>query len=50
MYSEFQIEKRDRENGPEHIFEKITSENFQISWENISLQIQDFNELQTVEI
>lgn len=50
MHSEFQIEKRDRENGPGHIFEKITSENFQISWENIRLQIQDFSELHTVEM
>ena len=48
MYLESQIEKRERENGPEHKFEEITPGNFQILWENFNLQIQDFNELQIV--
>lgn len=48
MYLESQIEKRERKNGPEHIFEEITPGNFQILWKHFNLQIQDFNELQIV--
>ena len=48
MYLESQIEKKEKENGPEYIFEEITPGNFQILWKNFNLQIQDFSELQIV--
>ena len=50
MYLESQIEKKEKENGPEYIFEEITPGNFQILWKNFNLQIQDFSELQIVKI
>lgn len=39
-------ELNEKQNEPEHIFEEITSESFQIWWENISLQTQDLSEFQ----